>query len=83
MKTGHMLWWDGRTGLAHFDGVHAQLNAPPRLGVAITAIDYAPGVNLRMVKEVGQDWRPLTRDEQAALDELLRNMRQAALAVVC
>jgi hypothetical protein len=78
------IFWDGRYGLAFFDGVHCELRSAPRItGLVIEQIDYAPLVGQRMVVELGGKWRTMNGAEQAAADAALGRMANAVRSAIC
>jgi hypothetical protein len=83
-RASRTLFWDGDRGLAHFDGVHVEFRAAPRVpSLSIEQIDYAPRAGQRMVIERHGDWRSLTPAEGAEIDALLLRMALAARSVLC
>lgn len=84
MNHRHSIWWNGSTGMAHSDGVHAELRTAPRLlGRALVEIDYEPRSDHCRVHFVGDAVsRKLHEIEVQAVDEKLARMADAARAAL-
>lgn len=78
------LWHDGRSGIARHAGVEVELHALPQLlpRVQLIEIDYAPTVRVQRVRESGQAWRDLSRDDALRVQQFLDAMAAAARAAI-
>ena len=76
------LRWHGTTGIAKMHGTTVTIETQPDLGSgALHALLYTPEIGERQVQRSNRlDWEPMTDDEVAAADRLLRKLTEIKFA---
>ena len=85
---GWVLWWNGKTGMAYFGGIHALLLKPPQVpGLDFADLDlcvmYANYPDVTRIRELATPERDMSRPEVEAVINLLAKWGGGSIALLC
>ena len=78
-----MLIWDAGEGVARHAGAQIELSAIPPIfpGKVVRALRYIPIMRANEIRESGQAWRPMLREERLACQAFLEEFAKRAFSL--